>query len=98
NEYAATYEGVNVIIFRAKCHFNLGQPRQCWLLFRQAISLAQILGLTKNRKLQPDESQASFKRRMKAWQLRYQYDRYTSLLLGLPYAVTGSGSDTEIDE
>ena len=39
NEYAATPEGVNVIIFRAKCHFNLGQPRQCWLLFRQAISV-----------------------------------------------------------
>jgi hypothetical protein len=47
NEYATTPEGINVIFFRAKCHFNLGQPRQCWLLFRQAISVAQLLGLTK---------------------------------------------------
>jgi hypothetical protein len=59
SEYAATPEGVNVIIFRAKCHFNLGQPRQCWLLFRQAISVAQLLGLTRNRKLYHDESQDS---------------------------------------
>lgn len=27
NEYATASEGVNVIIFPAKCHFNLGQPR-----------------------------------------------------------------------
>jgi hypothetical protein len=98
NEYAATSEGVNVIIFRAKCHFNLGQPRQSWLLFRQAISVAQLLGLTKNQKLHPDEPQDSIKKRLRAWRLRFRYDRVTSLLFGLPYAANGDMVDAIADD
>jgi hypothetical protein len=33
--------------------------------------------------LQLYESQEAIKKRLKAWRLRYQYDQYTSLLLGL---------------
>jgi hypothetical protein len=63
-----------------------------------SISVAQLLGLTKNRKLQPDESQEAIEKCLKAWWLRYQYDRYTSLLLRPPYAVTGDGEDTHETE
>ena len=87
NEYAVSVEGIELIILQAKIYDNLCQPRNGWLLFRRAISFAQLMGLHPNRKLLADGSSTSMQRRERLWWLLFEVDRYMSLLLGLPYGM-----------
>ena len=88
DDYLATLDGVELLALQAKCHNNLGQPRKGWLLFRKAISYAQLLGLHTDRPTILGRMQISVDRRRNVWSSLCSVDRYLSLLLGLPYAVS----------
>ncbi|KAI9810453.1 MAG: hypothetical protein M1827_006229 [Pycnora praestabilis] len=86
DEYTASCEGIELMILQAKTHVNLGQPRKGWLLIRRSISLAQLIGLRPA--MQPNDQGAAAARRVNTWWALYSVDRYISLLLGLPHAMT----------
>ena len=88
DEYGGSCDGLELIILVAKTYVNLGQPRKGWLLIRRGISLAQLVGIHPDRRLMTDKSGASMERLENAWWSLYMVDRYISLLLGLPYALS----------
>ncbi len=88
DEIAATLDGIECIVLQAKYHINLGRPRRSWLLFRRAISFAQLLGLHRLSSRKPATADAQWDRQVSLWRHLFQGDRYLSLVLGLPYSVT----------
>ncbi|KAI9864399.1 MAG: hypothetical protein M1824_005102 [Vezdaea acicularis] len=92
NEYVCSFEGIELLMLRAKMYIALGQPRKAWLLFHRAISFAQLLSL--HRKcLTSNSPWVSMTRRQTIWWSLFELDRYLSLLLGLPYAVSENQHD-----
>ena len=98
DEYAGSCDGLELIILVAKTHVNLGQPRKGWLLMRRGIALAQLIGVHPDRKVMTGKSGASMERLENAWWLLYIIDRYVSLLLGLPYALSDGPAVKEASE
>lgn len=41
--YLATTEGMKCIVHLAKAHTDIGQPRKAWMLWRRAMTVAQLL-------------------------------------------------------
>ena len=41
--YSATAEGMECLILLAKVHTDIGQPRKAWMLWRQALTYAQLM-------------------------------------------------------
>lgn len=99
DELAGTIDGVECMVLRAKHESNNGRLRKSWLLFRRAISFAQLLGLHK--RMASEESNTSqLLRRETLWKFLHANDRLMSLLLGLPYGPSechsNIGRDSEL--
>ena len=92
DELAGTIDGVECMVLRAKYEGNHGRLRKSWLLFRHAISFAQLLGLHK-RMASPEGNKNQSLRRETLWIFLYSSDRFLSLLLGLPYGPSEIHSD-----
>ncbi|KAL2072906.1 hypothetical protein VTL71DRAFT_12249 [Oculimacula yallundae] len=75
--YSATLDGLECLILLAKSYTDIGQPRRAWFVWRKGMTVAQLMGLYHT-------SAAPAKHQMIWWAI-YHGDRFTSLLLGLPY-------------
>ncbi|KAH0542442.1 hypothetical protein FGG08_003197 [Glutinoglossum americanum] len=75
--YLATTEGMECLILLAKSYTDIGQPRRAWFMYRRGMAIAQLMGLYRR-----DADSLSQKM---IWWTVYHGDRFTSLLLGLPY-------------
>ena len=88
DEMLSNIDGMDCLTLQAKFHVNMGQPRQAWLLIRRAVSIAQLLGIHRER---PGTVQAPVtvvkRREILLWRDLFSCDRFLSLLLGLPYSV-----------
>lgn len=87
DEIVGTFEGVECLFLRAWYEMNNGRIGKSWILDRRALSFAQLLGLQLRKGFSPTSETAN-QRRRSVWKALYQSDRYLSLLLGLPYAVS----------
>ena len=87
DEMLSDIDGIDCLLLQARFHVNMGQPRQAWLLIRRAVSIAQLLGIHRER---PDTGQVPVtvaeRRKKRLWQELFSCDRFLSLLLGLPYS------------
>ncbi|OQV02328.1 Fungal Zn2-Cys6 binuclear cluster domain-containing protein [Cladophialophora immunda] len=97
--FASNVEGLLLTVFHAKVYLDVGQPRRAFLCNRHGISLAQIMVVYSPRPRMTllgvtDLSQnlhrnySSSPRRSAAWWTLYLGDRFLSVLLGLPYAIS----------
>jgi len=87
DDYAGSFEGLEVMVMQSRCYMNLGQPQKAWLLLHRAISIAQLLGLHRKVSILKTELQMSESQRQNFWWTLNELDRYLSLIMGLPYAV-----------
>jgi hypothetical protein len=78
DEYMGTLSGVEVAHWQARHYGDIGQSRRAWLIIRRAVSFAQLMGLNRTR--------VNVRQDLAFWGL-YQFDRYCSLILGVPYAL-----------
>ena len=87
-ELVGTIDGIECLFLYYKHDVNDGRMRRAWVNIRRALSFAQLLGLhTHSRNGRPPANPASL-RGDSLWKALYQSDRFLSLLLGLPYAVS----------
>ncbi|KAI9854171.1 MAG: hypothetical protein M1813_001341 [Trichoglossum hirsutum] len=77
--YSATMEGMECLILLAKSYIDIGQPRRAWLMYRRGMAIAQLMVRGLYRK------DAHSLGRERIWWAVYHGDRFTSMLLGLPY-------------
>ncbi|PWY80772.1 hypothetical protein BO94DRAFT_602052 [Aspergillus sclerotioniger CBS 115572] len=80
-------DGLDTLSLEARYHINSGNLRTAWLIFRRALSIAQMIGL-------PWDDKASSRAESVWVQLVYN-DRFLSLMLGLPFAVKDHGFPSE---
>ncbi|KAF2112471.1 hypothetical protein BDV96DRAFT_614309 [Lophiotrema nucula] len=90
DEYAATLEGMECLILKAKWYADVGQPRRAWIAHRKGLMYAQLMGLHRKR-----TSSAAHE---SIWWSLYHGDRFLSLLLGLPYGVLDTHCDLTLPE
>ncbi|KAL7896019.1 hypothetical protein HDV64DRAFT_256250 [Trichoderma sp. TUCIM 5745] len=90
--YAATIEGLECLILLAKSYTDCGQPKRSWLVWKKGIAAIQLMGICIGSNYSPTE--------LRLWCAVYHGDRFSSMLLGLPYglndnhyqsAITASG-------
>ncbi|KAF4631203.1 hypothetical protein G7Y89_g6919 [Cudoniella acicularis] len=98
DDYSGSIAFVDLIAMHAKCLVNLCKISKSWSYFRRAISNAQLLGLHQNQNIGIEEQDASSQRRKDGWWSLNILDRYTSLLLGLPYAATLELHEVDIND
>ncbi|RAH44526.1 uncharacterized protein BO95DRAFT_443972 [Aspergillus brunneoviolaceus CBS 621.78] len=81
NELVCSLEGLDTLMLEARYHINVGTMRPAWLIFRRALSVAQMLGY-------PQQLQQA-NQKMQALFFRLVYcDRFLSLILGLPLSLS----------
>ncbi|KAL5415517.1 hypothetical protein PMIN03_002641 [Paraphaeosphaeria minitans] len=90
DEYAATLEGMECLILKAKWYADVGQPRRAWLAYRKGLMYTQLMGLHRKR-----TSSAAHE---SIWWALYHGDRFLSLLLGLPYGVSDTHCDLSLPD
>lgn len=90
DEYAASLEGMELLILKSKWYADVGQPRRAWIAYRKGLMYAQLTGLHRKR----TSSAAS----ESIWWALYHGDRFLSLLLGLPYGISDSHCDLTMPE
>ncbi|KAH7132488.1 hypothetical protein B0J11DRAFT_228459 [Dendryphion nanum] len=90
DEYAATLEGMEVLILKAKWYADIGQPRRAWLAHRKGLTYCQLMGMHRKR-----TSSAAHE---SIWWSLYHGDRFLSLLLGLPYGISDAHCDLTIPD
>jgi hypothetical protein len=78
DEYMGTLAGVEVAQQQARHLGDFGQSRRAWLVVRRAVSFAQLMGLNRTR--------VNVRQDLAFWGL-YQFDRFCSLILGVPYSL-----------
>lgn len=83
DELVSSVDGLNFLMLLAKYHVNMGQPRKAWLLTNRGVALAQLLGIHRD---SHRADTVAARRRKRLWWDLYQWDRFSSLLLGLPYS------------
>ncbi|KAM0511449.1 hypothetical protein ACHAPE_009888 [Trichoderma viride] len=90
--YTATIEGLECLILLAKSYTDCGQPKRSWLVWKKGIAAIQLMGICIGSNYSPTE--------LRLWCAVYHGDRFSSMLLGLPYglndnhyqsAITASG-------
>ncbi|KAK0669851.1 hypothetical protein QBC41DRAFT_372984 [Cercophora samala] len=89
DDLVGTAEGLQCLIVLGHWHSNAGNIRKAWLIFRKALSLATMMGLSRNstRALGFVDMAGSESRRpspMAIWYSINAADRSLSLMLGLP--------------
>ncbi|KAH6898037.1 hypothetical protein B0T10DRAFT_543083 [Thelonectria olida] len=72
-----TDDGMDCLLLLAKAYSDIGQPRQAWLIYRKGVAIAEMMGLYRR--------ETKSLRHKSIWWAFYHGDRFTSLLLGLPY-------------
>ncbi|EAT88566.1 hypothetical protein SNOG_03361 [Parastagonospora nodorum SN15] len=90
DEYAATLEGMECLILKAKWYADVGQPRRAWIAYRKGLMYCQLIGLHRKR-----TSSAAHE---SIWWALYHGDRFLSLLLGLPYGISDAHCDLSLPE
>ncbi|MCJ1466983.1 hypothetical protein MMC07_005605 [Pseudocyphellaria aurata] len=85
--FACSCDGLACMLLQARFYVYTGKPRKAWIIFRRAISFAQLLGL--HRKLENQAEEFSDQQRS-LWLHIWASERYLSLILGLPYATANS--------
>lgn len=91
---ASLIEGIECITMEGMFHNNAGSLRRSWLTMRRAMLMAQMMSLHRGMKT------ATFKslegrtdiRPDDIWFRLVQWDRYLSMMLGLPQGAPGDGS------
>ncbi|RDH22340.1 hypothetical protein M747DRAFT_303984 [Aspergillus niger ATCC 13496] len=73
-------DGLDTLLLQARYHLNSGELRSAWLIFRRALSIAQLIGL-------PSRNEQAGSRAESLWVQLVYNDRFLSLMLGLPCAV-----------
>ncbi|CVK92158.1 uncharacterized protein FPRN_09781 [Fusarium proliferatum] len=86
NRVVSTLEGLECLLLLGYWQQNAGNLRKGWLIFRQALSVGQLMGIDAGAVAPPD---TSFSTRyppspQMLWFRSVACDRYLSLLLGLP--------------
>ncbi|KAF4419903.1 hypothetical protein FACUT_11343 [Fusarium acutatum] len=70
-------EAMELLLLLAKAYSDIGQPRQSWMMYRKGLAISEVMGLYRRDLVSP---------RLKSiWWAFYHGDRFSSLLLGLPY-------------
>ncbi|EWG55379.1 hypothetical protein FVEG_13387 [Fusarium verticillioides 7600] len=70
-------EALELLLLLAKAYSDVGQPRQSWMMYRKGLAISEVMGLYRREVVSP---------RLKSiWWAFYHGDRFSSLLLGLPY-------------
>lgn len=88
-ELVGTIDGIECLFLYYKHNINDGRIRRAWINIRRALSFSQLIGLHTLWKSTPrPHSDPAFLRGESLWKALYQSDRFLSLLLGLPYAVS----------
>jgi hypothetical protein len=90
DEYAASLEGMELLILKSKWFADVGQPRKAWICHRKGLMYAQLMGL--HRKRTTSMAHESI------WWGLYHGDRFLSLLLGLPYGISDSHCDLKMPD
>ncbi|KAH8647701.1 hypothetical protein BX600DRAFT_389419 [Xylariales sp. PMI_506] len=78
SERVGNLDCIEALILMYKCFVNMGRPQSAWRCTRQALDMATLMGLHRER---------STGHRRLLWTLIWQQDRHLSLFLGLPHAV-----------
>jgi hypothetical protein len=87
DEIAGTVDGVECMCLQAKYYINIGRPRRAWLIFRRAISFAQLLGFHRLATMAPAKPDREHARQISLWTHLFQGDRYLALTLGVPLSI-----------
>lgn len=70
-------EAMELLLLLAKAYSDIGQPRQSWMMYRKGLAISEVMGLYRREMVSP---------RLKSiWWAFYHGDRFSSLLLGIPY-------------
>lgn len=93
DEIAATVDGIECMCLQAKYYINIGRPRRAWLVFRRAISFAQLLGLHRLALMKPAKPDLQHTRQVSLWTHLFQGDQYLALTLGLPLSIQSQFCD-----
>lgn len=101
DEYAASLEGIELLLLKAKWFADVGQPRRAWLCNRKGLLYAQLMVCLqwKDAIRLPNKPQGLHRKRTTSpaqesiWWALYHGDRFISLLLGLPYGISDSHCD-----
>ncbi|KAJ5832111.1 hypothetical protein N7474_000422 [Penicillium riverlandense] len=73
-------DGLETLLLQGRYHISAGDLRVAWLIFRRALSIAQLMDL-------PRQAEISNPRAESVWFQLIFSDRFMSLMLGLPFAV-----------
>ncbi|KAK1590307.1 uncharacterized protein LY79DRAFT_221203 [Colletotrichum navitas] len=82
DEMVSSLEGIECIMMDGLYENYAGNLQSSWLAARRSVAIAQMLGL--NRGVQPKSLTASVAEPSDLWFRLVQFDRYLSLMLGLP--------------
>jgi hypothetical protein len=82
-------DGLGTFMLEACYHINIGNLHAAWLIFRRALSIAQLLGLPRPGAKIGDSEES-------AWFHLVYADRFMSLMLGLPCAISENDFTTDI--
>ncbi|KAF5694702.1 hypothetical protein FDENT_830 [Fusarium denticulatum] len=70
-------EAMELLLLLAKAYSDIGQPRQSWMMYRKGLAISEVMGLYRR--------EVVSSRLKSIWWAFYHGDRFSSLLLGLPY-------------
>ncbi|KAF5552607.1 hypothetical protein FMEXI_2758 [Fusarium mexicanum] len=70
-------EAMELLLLLAKAYSDIGQPRQSWMMYRKGLAISEVMGLYRQEMVSPHLRSI--------WWAFYHGDRFSSLLLGLPY-------------
>ncbi|KAJ5620701.1 hypothetical protein N7510_004685 [Penicillium lagena] len=73
-------DGLETLLLQGRYHVSAGDLRVAWLIFRRALSIAQLMDL-------PRQAELMNRRAESVWFQLIFSDRFMSLMLGLPFAV-----------
>lgn len=93
DEIAGTVDGIECMFLQGKYYINIGRPRRAWLVFRRAISFAQLLGLHRLALMKPAKPDLQHTRQVSLWAHLFQGDQYLALTLGLPLNIQSQFCD-----
>ena len=90
SRHSASVYGIEVMFMQADCCLNLGQPQKAWLLIHRAIAAAQLLGLHRDKVIRGMDREYCMTndQRAHAWSELTMVDRFLSIVLGLPSAIS----------
>jgi len=88
DDIAGTIDGIECLFLHSKHDINDGRIRRAWMSLRRGLAFSQLLGLhVWAPSTRPPHKQVCL-RGQSLYRALYQGDRFLSLLLGLPYAVS----------